>query len=194
METDRIDLREHCIDLGKQHVITKDTVQINVDALVYYQISDAVLAVYSVANLPDALTLLTQTTLRNVVAHITLDESFASRDLINARLRDKTSRDAERWGVAITRVEIMNIFAPDDIRDAMEKQIKEERERRSSVLRADGDREAAIVSSKGNAAKVCVSPISAALCSRALIRQIILCAEGDKTAQMQVFATIHSVM
>jgi regulator of protease activity HflC (stomatin/prohibitin superfamily) len=153
-ETDRIDLREHCIDLGKQHVITKDTVQINVDAVLYYQIADPVLAVYSIANLPDALTLLTQTTLRNIIAQITLDETFSSRDLINQRLRDKTSRDAERWGVSITRVEIMNIFAPEDIRDAMEKQIKEERERRSSVLRADGEREAAIVSSKGNAAKV----------------------------------------
>ena len=165
--TERIDLREHVIDFGKQHVITKDTVQIYIDALVYYQIKDPELAVFAVQNLPDAIELLTQTTLRNIIAQMTLDDTFSSRELINSILKEMTEQDAERWGVRITHVEIMNILPPDDIRSAMEYQIREERERRSLVLNADGERESAIIKSKGNAA------------------QMILRAEGQKTADIQ---------
>jgi len=167
MVTSRIDMREHVIDFGRQHVITKDTVQIGVDALVYYQITDPELAVFKIQNLPDAIELLTQTTLRNIIAHMTLDDTFSSRELINAQLKEATCVDAERWGVTITRVEIMNILPPADIKDAMEKQIKEERERRSTVLQADGERESAIIRSKGDAA------------------QVILYAEGEKTSKIQ---------
>jgi len=167
MVTDRIDMREHVIDFGRQHVITKDTVQIQIDALVYYQITDPELAVFKIQNLPDAIELLTQTTLRNIIAHMTLDDTFSSREMINAQLKDTTTADAERWGVTITRVEIMNILPPADIKDAMEKQIKEERERRSTVLQADGERESAIIRSKGDAA------------------QAILYAEGEKTSRIQ---------
>jgi len=167
MVTDRVDMREHVIDFGRQHVITKDTVQIQIDALVYYQITDPELAVFKIQNLPDAIELLTQTTLRNIIAHMTLDDTFSSREMINAQLKETTSPDAERWGVSITRVEIMNILPPADIKDAMEKQIKEERERRSTVLQADGERESAIIRSKGDAA------------------QAILYAEGEKTSRIQ---------
>jgi len=167
MVTDRIDMREHVIDFGRQHVITKDTVQIEIDALVYYQITDPELAVFKIQNLPDAIELLTQTTLRNIIAHMTLDDTFSSREMINTQLKESTTADAERWGVTITRVEIMNILPPADIKDAMEKQIKEERERRSKVLQADGERESAIIRSKGDAA------------------QCILYAEGEKTARIQ---------
>jgi len=167
MVTSRIDMREHVIDFGRQHVITKDTVQIEIDALVYYQITDPELAVFKIQNLPDAIELLTQTTLRNIIAHMTLDDTFSSREIINAQLKESTCGDAERWGVTITRVEIMNILPPADIKDAMEKQIKEERERRSTVLQADGERESAIIRSKGDAA------------------QVILYAEGEKTAKIQ---------
>jgi len=167
MVTDRIDMREHVIDFGRQHVITKDTVQIQIDALVYYQVTDPELAVFKIQNLPDAIELLTQTTLRNIIAHMTLDETFSSREMINAQLKETTTPDAERWGVTITRVEIMNILPPADIKDAMEKQIKEERERRSTVLQADGERESSIIRSKGDAA------------------QAILFAEGEKTSRLQ---------
>jgi len=165
--TDRIDLREHVIDFGKQHVITKDTVQIYIDALVYYQIKDPELAVFSIQNLPDAIELLTQTTLRNIIAQMTLDDTFSSRELINSILKEMTEQDAERWGVRITHVEIMNILPPEDIKSAMEYQIREERERRSLVLSADGERESNIIKSKGTAA------------------QMILRAEGQKTADIQ---------
>jgi len=167
IQTDRIDTREHVIDFGRQHVITKDTVQIDIDALVYYQITDPELAVFKIQNLPDAIELLTQTTLRNIIAQMTLDDTFSSRELINSQLKEKTMPDAERWGVTIKRVEIMNILPPADIKQAMEKQIKEERERRSHVLQADGERESSIIRSKGNAA------------------QMILQSEGDKTSRIQ---------
>jgi len=117
--------------------------------------------------LPDAIELLTQTTLRNVIAQMTLDDTFSSRELINSILKEMTEQDAERWGVRITHVEIMNILPPMDTKNAMESQIKEERDRRSLVLTADGERESAIIKSKGNAA------------------QIILRAEGQKTADIQ---------
>jgi len=166
-QTARIDMREHVIDFGRQHVITKDTVSIDIDALVFYQITDPELAVFKIQNLPDAIELLTQTTLRNIIAQMTLDDTFSSRELINSQLKEKTTADAERWGVSILRVEIMNILPPDDIKHAMEKQIREERERRSLVLQADGERESAIIRSKGNAAK------------------LVLKAEGDKTSKIQ---------
>jgi regulator of protease activity HflC (stomatin/prohibitin superfamily) len=152
--TDRIDMREHVIDFGRQHVITKDTVQVDVDALVYFRITDPRLTVFQIQNLPDAVELLTQATLRNIVAAMTLDDTFSSREEINSELLSKIQRDAERWGVTITRVEIFNILPPQDIKHAMENQIKSERERRSTVLQADGDRESAVIRSRGDAAKI----------------------------------------
>jgi len=154
ISTTRVDMREHLIDLGNQTVITKDTVQLELDALVYFRIQDPLRAVYQVQNLPDAIELLTQSSLRNIVAGLTLDDSFSSRELINAELLSKVQRDCERWGVLITRVEIQNILPPSDILDAMTKQITAERERRSDVLRADGERESSIIESRGQAAKV----------------------------------------
>jgi regulator of protease activity HflC (stomatin/prohibitin superfamily) len=165
--TPRIDMREHVIDFARQHVITRDTVLIDIDALVYYQITDPELAVFKVQNLPDAVELLTQTTLRNLIAHMTLDDTFSSREVINAQLKDATKLDAERWGITIKHVEILNIFPPKEIQNAMEHQIREERERRSTVLLADGERESEIIKSQGERAKV------------------VLQAEGDKTANLQ---------
>jgi len=160
-------MRESVIDFGRQHVITKDTVLIDIDALVYYQITDPELAVFKVQNLPDAVELLTQTTLRNIIAHMTLDDTFSSRDQINAKLKESTKLDAERWGVTIKHVEILNIFPPSEIQSAMENQITEERERRARVLKADGDRESAITRSQGKRA------------------EIVLAAEAKKTASIQ---------
>lgn len=163
---DRVDMREHVIDFGRQHVITKDTVQILIDALVYFRITDPRVAVFQIQNLPDAVELLTQATLRNIIAQMTLDDTFSSREAINSELLAKIQRDSERWGVTITRVEIFNILPPDDIKGAMENQIRAERERRSTVLRADGERESAVIKSRGEAAKV------------------VLAAEGTRSAEL----------
>lgn len=154
ISTDRVDMREHVIDFGKQHVITKDTVQILIDALVYFRVTDARVAVFQIQNLPDAVELLTQATLRNIIAQMTLDDTFSSREAINSELLSKIQRDSERWGVSITRVEIFNIEPPNDIKSAMENQIRAERERRSTVLKADGERESAVIKSRGDAATV----------------------------------------
>ena len=104
-------------------VITKDTVQIVIDALVYFRVSDPRLGVFNIQNLPDSVELLTQATLRNIVAKMTLDETFSSRDKINSDLLLSIRPDAERWGVTVTRVEIFNIDPPRDIRNAMEQQV-----------------------------------------------------------------------
>eukprot|EP01133_Synstelium_polycarpum_P015760 gene15760-18730_t len=133
----------------------------------YFQITDAKAAVYRVQNLPDSVELLAQTTLRNIIATLTLDDTFSSRDIINSQLREKTTKDAERWGVTITRVEVMSIKPPKDIKMAMEMQIQRDREKRSAILNADGERESQIVMSKGSAAK------------------LVLLAEAQKTVSIQ---------
>lgn len=153
--TDRIDTREHIIDFPSAHqVITSDNVMVKIDALVYFRISDPRVAVYQVQNLPDAIEVLTQSTLRDIIARMSLDDTFSSRETINDALNTKIQRDCERWGVTITRVEVFNILPPTDIQQAMERQIKSERTRRSTVLQADGRRECAIIRSRGEAARM----------------------------------------
>ncbi|OQR82708.1 hypothetical protein ACHHYP_15624 [Achlya hypogyna] len=150
--SEAVDMREHVIEFARQHVITKDTVMIDIDALVYFRIVDPRLAVYKAQNIPDSVELVTQATLRNIIATMTLDDTFSSRDEINTELLNRVKPDVERWGVTITRVEIFDIVPPNDIKRAMEQQIKAERERRSEVLEADGQRESCIVNSRGDAA------------------------------------------
>lgn len=152
VHTNHVDMREHLIDFGKQHVITHDTVEMYIDALVYFRITDPRLAVLEVANLPDAIELLTQATLRNIIATMTLDDTFSSREKLNQELLFKMRPDAERWGVVVTRVEIFDIQPDEKIKKAMESQIKAERSRRAMVLSADGKRQAEIIASRGLAA------------------------------------------
>lgn len=152
VHTNHVDMREHLIDFGKQHVITHDTVEMYIDALVYFRITDPRLAVLEVANLPDAVELLTQATLRNIIASMTLDDTFSSREKLNQELLYKMRPDAERWGVVITRVEIFDIQPGEEVKTAMESQIKAERKRRAMVLSADGKRQAEIIASRGLAA------------------------------------------
>lgn len=177
--TDHIDTREHIIDFGRQTVITRDTVQIVIDALVYFRVSDPRLSIFSIQNLPDAVELLTQATLRNIIAKMTLDETFSSRDKINADLLLAVRPDAERWGVTVTRVEIFNIDPPRDIRQAMEQQIRSERERRSAVLEADGNRLKTIIESEGKAAEMVIL-------SEGQRAADILLAEGKAKAKMMM--------
>jgi len=145
----KIDLRETMYDFPKQNVITKDNVTIQINALLYFQIIDPVKAVYEIENLPEAIEKLTQTTLRNVIGELELDESLSSRDTINTRLRSILDDAANKWGVKVNRVELQDITPPADIMDAMEKQMRAERDRRAAVLEAEGKREAKVLEAEG---------------------------------------------
>lgn len=147
--TNKIDLRESVYDFPKQNVITNDNVVTEINAMLYFQIIDPVRAVYEISNLPDAIEKLTQTTLRNVIGDMTLDETLTSRDTINAKLRAVLDDATEKWGVKVNRVELQDINPPIDIRDAMEKQMRAERDKRAKILEAEGDKQSQILQSEG---------------------------------------------
>ncbi len=148
-EKERIDLRETVYDFPRQNVITKDNVSISINALLYFQIVDPKSAVYEIQNLPDAIEKLTQTTLRNLVGQIDLDETLVSRDKINQELRAILDEATNKWGVKVNRVELQDIIPPVDIQTAMEKQMKAERDRRAAILEAEGMKKAAILKAEG---------------------------------------------
>ena len=147
--TKKIDLREQVYDFPKQSVITKDNVVTEINARLYFQIMDPVKAVYEIDNLPNAIEKLTQTTLRNVVGELELDESLTSRDIINSKLRTVLDEATNKWGVKVNRVELQDITPPDSVRDAMEQQMQAERSRRAEILRAEGEKQSAILQSEG---------------------------------------------
>lgn len=147
--TDALDLRETVLDIPEQAVITKDNVSINIDALLYLQIMDAKKAVYEISNLPLAVMQLAQTSLRNVIGEMDLDETLSSRDIINTKLKDILDEATDKWGTKVNRVELKNITPPREIQNAMEKQMQAERERRAKVLEAEGDKQARIQRSEG---------------------------------------------
>lgn len=149
IEIERIDLRETVYDFPRQNVITKDNVTITIDALLYFQITDPVKAVYEIENLPDAIEKLTQTTLRNVIGELDLDQTLVSRETINSRLRAILDDATDKWGVKINRVELQEIVPPADIKGAMEKQMRAERDRRAAILEAEGKKKAAILVAEG---------------------------------------------
>lgn len=148
-ERDRIDLREGVYDFPKQNVITKDNVSVSINALIYFQIVDPKSAVYEIQNLPEAIERLTQTTLRNIIGGLDLDETLVSRDTINAKLRAILDDASNKWGVKVNRVELQDVIPPADIQAAMEKQMKAERDRRAAILEAEGFKRAAILQSEG---------------------------------------------
>ena len=148
-ELNRIDLRETVYDFPKQNVITKDNVVVQINAVLYFQVMDPVKAVYEISNLPDAIEKLTQTTLRNVIGELELDESLSSRDTINTKLRSILDDATNKWGVKVNRVELQDINPPADIQAAMEKQMRAERDRRAAVLEAEGLKRAAILNAEG---------------------------------------------
>ncbi len=145
----RIDLRESVYDFPKQNVITRDNVTMEINALLYYQITDPKAALYEVANLPEAIEKLTQTTLRNVIGSMDLDATLGSRDVINEKLRLILDEAADKWGVKVNRVEVQEINPPADIRQAMEKQMRAERDRRAIILESEGLKSAAILQAEG---------------------------------------------
>src|SRR4051812_40456789 len=147
--TARIDLREQVLNFPSQPVITKDNVTIDIDAVLYYRVADPQKATYSIQNLPYALETLTRTTLRNIVGDIELDQTLASRDMINKRMRDVIEEAAVSWGVDVTRVELQAIEPPRDIQQSMELQMRAERERRAAVTNAEAGKRAAILEAEG---------------------------------------------
>ncbi len=148
-ERTRIDLREAVFDFPRQSVITKDNVTISINALLYFQIVQPKSAVYEVQSLPDAIEKLTQTTLRNLVGQLDLDETLVSRDKINVELRSILDEATNKWGVKINRVELQDIIPPVDIQTSMEKQMKAERDRRAAILEAEGLKRSAILKAEG---------------------------------------------
>ena len=148
-ETNKIDLRETVYDFPRQNTITKDNVSLTVDALLYFQITDPMRAIYEVANLPEAMEKLTKTTLRNVIGELDLDECLVSRDTVNSKLTSILDEATDKWGVKVTRVELQDISPPEDVRQAMEKQMRAERDRRAAILDAEGKKQAAILKAEG---------------------------------------------
>ncbi|HPR17570.1 MAG TPA: SPFH domain-containing protein [Candidatus Cloacimonadota bacterium] len=148
----RIDLREAVYDFPRQNVITADNVSIEIDALLYFQITDPVKAVYEIVNLPQAIEKLTQTTLRNVIGELDLDKTLTSRDTINNKLRDILDEATDKWGVKVNRVELQDINPPQEIKTAMEKQMRAERDKRAKILEAEGDKQSQILVAEGDKA------------------------------------------
>ena len=146
---DRIDLRETVFDFPKQSVITKDNVNVEINALLYFQIMDPVRAVYEIEDLPLAIEKLTQTTLRNVIGELELDQTLSSRDTINSKLQLILDEATNKWGVKVNRVELQDIHPPFEIQEAMNKQMMAEEKRRAAVLEAEGLKTASILKSEG---------------------------------------------
>lgn len=145
----RIDMREQVYDFDKQSVITKDNVMTEINALLYFQIVNPMKAAYEIQNLPLAIEKLTQTTLRNVVGEMELDETLTSRDTINSKLRTVLDDATNKWGVKVNRVELQDITPPESIRRTMELQMQAERNRRAEILKAEGEKQSEILNSEG---------------------------------------------
>lgn len=179
LSTYRIDLRESVYDFPKQYVITKDNVTMQINALLYYRIFNPKDAVYQVSNLPEAIEKLTQTTLRNIIGSLDLDESLVSRDQINEKLTVILDEATDEWGVKVHRVELQEVHPPEDIRLAMEKQMRAERDRRAAILVAEGEKRAAILQAEG-------MQESQVLRARGEAESKVLRAEGESTARLKV--------
>ncbi len=175
----KIDLRETVYDFPRQNVITKDNVITEINALLYFQVVNPVKAIYEIANLPDAIEKLTQTTLRNVIGEMDLDQTLTSRDTINSKLRAVLDDACHKWGVKVNRVELQDINPPRDIRDAMEKQMRAERDRRQKILEAEGTKAKLILEAEGRK----VAEINQAEGEK---QAQILKAEGQAQARLKV--------
>ncbi len=191
----RVDLREMVIDVPPQEVITKDNVVVTVDAVIYYEVTDAYKVVYNVNNFQFATLKLAQTNLRNVIGELELDQTLTSREKINTRLRTVLDDATDKWGVRITRVEIKKIDPPKDITDAMSKQMKAERTKRAAILEAEGIKQAEILKAEGerNAAILKAEGEAEAIKKVAEANRFKLIAEaqGQADAILSVFKAIH---
>jgi regulator of protease activity HflC (stomatin/prohibitin superfamily) len=146
---ERIDLRETVYDFPRQNVITKDNVGIEINALIYFQVTDPLRATYEITSLPTAIEKLTQTTLRNVIGQLDLDQTLTSRETINSELRHILDDASNKWGVKVNRVELQDIIPPKEIKEAMEKQMRAERDKRAAILEAEGLKQSQILKAEG---------------------------------------------
>lgn len=175
----RINLMEQVSDFPPQPVITKDNVTMQIDTVVFYQITDCKLFTYGVTNPIMAIENLTATTLRNIIGELDLDATLTSRDVINTRMRAALDEATDPWGIKVTRVELKNIMPPKEIQEAMEKQMKAERERREAILRAEGEKNSSILVAEGEKQ-------AAILRSEAIREAKIREAEGEAEAILKV--------
>ena len=173
-----IDLREQVYDFDKQNVITKDNIQMQINALLYFQIVDPFKTVYEINNLPNAIEKLTQTTLRNIIGEMELDQTLTSRDTINTKLRGVLDDATNKWGIKVNRVELQDITPPLSVLQAMEKQMQAERNKRAAILTSEGDKQSQILQSEGDKA----ATINRAEADK---QQAILRAEGEATARIR---------
>lgn len=176
--TNSIDLREQVYDFDKQNVITKDNVQTQINALLYFQIVDPFKAVYEISNLPNAIEKLTQTTLRNIIGELELDQTLTSRDTINTKLRAVLDDATNKWGIKVNRVELQDITPPESVLQAMEKQMQAERNKRATILTSEGEKAAAILKSEGEKTAI----INKAEADK---QMAILNAEGEAQAKIR---------
>ena len=176
--TNNIDLREQMYDFPKQNVITKDNVQTEINALLYFQIVDPFKAVYEINNLPNAIEKLTQTTLRNIIGELELDETLTSRDTINTKLRVVLDDATNKWGIKVNRVELQDITPPESVLTAMEKQMQAERNKRATILTSEGKKASDILQSEGEK----MATINRAEAEK---QQAILKAEGEAQARIR---------
>ena len=173
----RVSLKEQVADFAPQPVITKDNVTMQIDTVIYFQITDPKLYTYGVEHPMNAIENLTATTLRNIIGDMELDQSLTSRDVINSRMRSILDEATDPWGIKVNRVELKNIIPPKEIQNAMEKQMKAERERRESILQAEGTKQSQILVAEGEKQ-------SAILRADAEKQAAILRAEGEKAARI----------
>ena len=173
----KVSLKEQVADFAPQPVITKDNVTMQIDTVIYFQITDPKLYTYGVEHPMNAIENLTATTLRNIIGDMELDQSLTSRDVINSRMRSILDEATDPWGIKVNRVELKNIIPPREIQNAMEKQMKAERERRESILQAEGTKQSQILVAEGEKQ-------SAILRADAEKQAAILRAEGEKQARI----------
>ena len=186
----RVNLKEQVIDFKPQPVITKDNVTMQIDTVVFFQITDPKLYAYGVENPLMAIENLTATTLRNIIGDLELDETLTSRELINTKMRTHLDEATDPWGIKVNRVELKNIIPPAEIQDSMEKQMKAERERREFILRAEGEKKSTILVAEGKKESVILDAEaekqSAILRAEAKKEAMIREAEGEAQAILKV--------
>ena len=180
----KVDMREQVVDVPPQAVITKDNVAVEVDAVVYYEVTDPVKVTYNVAHYYTAATKLAQTNLRNLIGDLALDETLTSRELINTKLRRILDDATDKWGTRVTRVELQRIDPPADVTEAMHRQMKAERDRRAMILEAEGHKQSAILKAEGQAEAI-------KKVADANKYQKLTVAKGEAEAIETVFGAIH---
>ncbi len=180
-----IDLREQVVSFPPQPVITQDNLVVNIDTVLYFTVNDARSATYEVANPLQAIEQITVTTLRNVIGSLTLEEALTSRDHINAQLRGVLDEATNKWGIRVNRVEIKSIDPPPTIQEAMEKQMRAERDRRAAILTAEGVKQSAILTAEGQQR-------AAILTAEGEKQAAVLRADGEAQAIQRVFEAIHA--